>query len=759
MVYQLLNENGLCNYYELNQNPGFAQQEPSFKNKFAYLDDAAIAQQLIVYKDDEQTHIVFYLPHMHCSSCLYLLENLSKINKGIIRSTVQFARKEVEIIFRQDDISLRRVAELLTQVGYEPYISLQDLNAVKPRLPKHLIYQLGVAGFSFANIMLMSFPEYLGLEKNDALLQQAFRYLNLFLALPVLLYSAQPFYQSAWKSLQHRFLNIDAPIVLAIWVTFTRSVIEIVTGTGSGYFDSFAGIVFFMLIGRVLQDKTYQQLSFDRDYTAYFPIAVTVIKDQKEQPTALPDVKPGDTLRIHQDELIPVDGILTRGTAYIDYSFVTGESVPVVKEMGEIVYAGGKQTNGAIELLSIKEVAQSYLTRLWNQSGKAQVADTEKHSFVHRVSQYFTYIVFAVAAVTALWWATHDPSKIWPSVTAILIIACPCALLLSNSFTNGNILRIFSRNGLYLRNADTIEKMASVTELVFDKTGTLTTAAKHQIQFEGVPLNKTDREAVAAIAGNSRHPLSKAIANELGRSSINTTSFCEHIGKGLEGWIDDHHFKIGSQLFVTGKKTTSTGTRVYLSKDNQTLGYFAFSNYYRHEIGQLFKRLQQDYKLAVLSGDNEAELQHLIQLTKGKAVLKFNQQPEQKRNFIAQEQANGKKLMMIGDGLNDAVALQESTVGIAIAENSNTFTPASDGILQATTLVKLYHLLQLAKANKQIVMASFVMSIIYNLIGLYFAVQGTLSPLVAAILMPSSSISIIVLTYGASSLLAKRWKL
>jgi Cu+-exporting ATPase len=757
MVYQLLNQHELCEYYDLNQNPGQSQRIHVRSDKFAFLQDAGIEQQLIHFKDATTTHISFYLPHIHCSSCLYLLENLHKINPGVIRVTVQFTRKEADVIFDHTRISLREVAELLTSIGYEPYISLQQLNKSRPRLPRTMIYQLGVAGFCFANIMMMSFPEYLGLEQAEKNLQYAFRYLSLLLALPVLLFSAQPFYTSAWKSLKHRFLNIDAPIVLAIWVTFFRSVVEVVTDTGGGYFDSFAGIVFFMLIGRVLQDKTYQSLSFERDYTSYFPIAITVLKEEKEIPTALPLIKPGDTLLIHQDELIPADGILTRGRAYIDYSFVTGESIPVLKEVGEIIYAGGKQTAGTIELLTIKEVAQSYLTRLWNQAGKP--TEEKGVSFVHLLSRYFTYIVFAIAILTAGYWWVQDSSRIWPAVTAILIIACPCALLLSNTFTNGTILRIFSRNGFYLRNAQAIEDMAGINQIVFDKTGTLTTTTRHAVEYEGEPLTDSDLIALASLANGSRHPLSRALVQHLGHYRKPVDQFRERIGKGLEGWVNGTRYTLGSQSFITGMKNLSSGTRVYIAINQQPKGYFQFHNFYREEVNALLARIRPDYELAIISGDNDKERPELEKMAGKQTTILFNQQPQDKLRYIEIEKEKGKKLMMIGDGLNDAIALQESDMGIAIAENSNSFTPASDGILDAASLGKLDRFLLLAKGNKQVVLASFVMSIVYNIIGLYFAVQGNLSPLIAAILMPSSSISIILLTYGASNLYARKLKL
>lgn len=367
MVYQILNEGELCEYYNLNENPGINQRVHVRKDKFAFLDDGKIQVQLISFRDDKQVHMTFYLPQMHCSSCLYLLENLHRLDPGVVSSKVNFTRKEVDIVLLTPQTSLRKVAETLTSIGYEPYISLNDLKEKRPAINKSMVYQLGIAGFCFGNIMLMSFPEYLGIDASEVGLRGMFRWANFALAIPVLLYSSLPFYESSWKSLKHKFLNIDAPIALAIIVTFIRSAWEVISGNGGGYFDSMTGIVFFMLAGRIVQDNTYRQLSFERDYTSYFPIAVSVLKENTEVPTTLPDLKPGDTLLIHNEELIPADGILSKGKAFIDYSFVTGESLPVLKEVGELVYAGGKQTEGNIEILVVKEVAQSYLTKLWNR--------------------------------------------------------------------------------------------------------------------------------------------------------------------------------------------------------------------------------------------------------------------------------------------------------------------------------------------------------------------------------------------------------
>ena len=760
MVYQILNQHSLCDYYALNENPGISQRIHVRKDKFAFLEDEKIQAQLISFKDDKQIHVTFYLPQMHCSSCLYLLENLHRLNEEVISSKVNFTRKEVDIIFLTSKSTLRTIVETLTGIGYEPYISLNDLKEKRPAINKSMVYQLGIAGFCFGNIMLMSFPEYLGIDASETGLRSVFRWINFGLAIPVLLYSALPFYESSWKSLRHKFLNIDAPIALAIIITFIRSAYEVLSGTGGGYFDSMTGIVFFMLAGRILQDKTYRQLSFERDYTSYFPIAVSVLKENEEIPTTLPDIKPGNTLLIHNEELIPTDGILTKGKAFIDYSFVTGESLPVLKEVGELVYAGGKQTAGNIEILVVKEVAQSYLTKLWNHDEFKKIAGNKSVSFVHLLSRYFTYIVLAIALFTSIYWEINDPSKLWPAVTAIFIIACPCALLLSNTFTNGNILRILSNNHFYLRNAQTIEDIANVNHIVFDKTGTLTTTQQQDITYEGTTLTAYQQRQVAALAACSSHPLSKALVKHFETSKkLNVNGFKEIIGKGIEGFVNGDLVKLGSYEFVKTDADKQVGTTIFISIENKLYGYFQLSNHYRDNISPLLNKLKKNYCLSVLSGDNDAEKINLQKLLGKKATLLFHQQPEQKLHYIQQLQQQGDKVMMIGDGLNDAGALKQSNIGIAVTEQSNNFTPSSDAIIEAKQLSKLTKFIYLCRANRNIIIASFILSIVYNIIGLLFAVQGNLSPLIAAILMPSSSLSILLITFGSSSLLAKSMKL
>ncbi len=749
LVYEILEENDLCTYYQLNEQPGVSWRLPVRADKFACLDDARLQQQLIQYRDDTHTHVNFYVPHIHCSSCIWLLESLHRLDAGVERVQVNFVRKEVRIVFRQGETTLRKVAETMTSIGYEPYLSLQDLQQKAPRVDRRLIYQIGVAGFCFGNVMLLSFPEYFSSPGDiDPIL---FRYLNLLLALPVFLYSAQAFYRSAWGGLKHGFLNIDVPIVLAIVVTFTRSLIDILTGAGPGYFDAMTGIVFFMLAGRILQEKTYKGLSFDRDYKSYFPIAVTVIEDKKEKAVPLPEIKAGQTLLIHNNELVPADGILVKGKALIDYSFVTGESAPVERSAGEIIYAGGRQTEGNIELLTIKEVAQSYLTGLWNRQELREEEEKKSVSFVHLLARNFTWVVLMIAAMTAVWWGVYDAANIWPAVTAILIVACPCALLLASSFTNAHMLRLLGKHRFYLRDAGAIERMAEADAIVFDKTGTLTDKRTGvTISHRGL-LTWEEREALGSLVAQSTHPLSEALAGYCGTFRQPVKDFRNVEGQGISGSVNGLAMKLGNATFTGAlHEETARGSAVYLSVNGKIKGHFSVHQSYREGIDTLLRQLRERYQLALLSGDNDREAPVLRRLMGPGAELRFRQQPGDKLDYVLQLQQEGRKVMMIGDGLNDAGALKQSDIGISVTDDTNNFTPASDAILDGRQLLLLPYFIRLCRANKRIIMISFVYSLTYNITGLFFAVQAKLSPVIAAILMPASSISIILLTWCMS---------
>jgi Cu+-exporting ATPase len=517
--------------------------------------------------------------------------------------------------------------------------------------------------------------------------------------------------------------------------------------------DSLAGLVFFLLIGKWYQNKTYQALSFERDYKSYFPVAVTVVKDGKEEGVPLEEIKKGDRIIIRNQELIPADGILISEQANINYSFVTGESKPVLKHQNDEVYAGGKQIGSTIEVEVTKEVMQSKLTQLWNQDLEKTESVKNLSTLIDKVSKNFTFVILTIAVITAIYWSVVDPTVVVFAFSSVLIVACPCALALAIPFTFGNTMRIFGRSKFYLKKAEVVESLTKVDTIVFDKTGTITYPDSYSVHYNGASLGADEQRLAKSLSRQSGHPLSIAVFDHLDVDyEREVDRFREIPSAGIVGFVDDKEVKMGSASFVNAPKsdTPLMQSVVYLAIDGVVKGHFCVDNHYREGLEEVIGQLQERYELHVISGDNEAERSRLKELLGDDKNLRFDQNPNDKLNYIKALQDQGKKVMMIGDGLNDAGALNQSNVGISIADDVFNFSPACDAILEGPKFYRLPMLLERTSSGMKIVYASFVISFLYNIVGLSFAVSGQLAPIIAAILMPVSSITVVAFVSIAS---------
>ncbi|MEQ8904132.1 heavy metal translocating P-type ATPase metal-binding domain-containing protein [Ekhidna sp.] len=739
-VYELLDQSNLNQHYSETSKENKSLSELKAERKFAFLDNEDFKSQLLRFKSDEVSVVKWFLPGIHCSSCIYLLEHLPKLDGAVVRSEVNFVKREVVITFDHHQKSLKNLAVLLSQLGYAPGITLDSLDKTKKQVIKSSIgTKIAVAGFCFGNAMLMSMPEYLDsnfLLTND--FKSVFNWINLALSFPVLLYSASDYFSKAWKGIRFGNLNIDVPIALGILTLFGRSAYEIISGIGTGYVDSLAGLVFFLLIGKWYQGKTYQALSFDRDFTSYFPVSVTCTVDGEEIQRSLKDLKKGDVVVIHNDELIPADGMIRTGKGNIDYSFVTGESRPEFKEPGQKVFAGGRQKGGELVIELRETVNNSELTSVWNTNASSENVKANLHNWVDKISKYFTMTIILLAVYTAVFWWINDPTLIWNSVTAVLIVACPCALALVLPFSYGHAMRKLGKLGLYLRNAEVIESMAKVDAIVFDKTGTLT-MTEAGIDYSGDVIDGREMVCLKSAIANSAHPLSRIIHRELPQSEKRPISQFEEItGKGFVANVDGVMVKVGSAEFLDLASNDSgiNESRVYVLVGCKK-GFFTIRSNYRKGVFEMLKDLKNKYLLSLLSGDNSAEKDHLEPYFND---VFFNQKPMDKLAYLKR---SDKHQLMVGDGLNDAGALNEASVGIAISEDIHQFSPACDAILASEKVTSIPNILKFSKQVINVVFIAFAISFLYNIVGLSFAMSGHLTPLISAILMPVSSVTVV----------------
>jgi P-type Cu+ transporter len=822
-VFSLLHKNGLEQFYELNSRPGIRIRAASAAAKWKFLDDPAVREKLIDYADETQAKVTLHLPAIHCVACVWLLENLFKLHPGVGRSQVNFSRREAAITFAPGKIKFSELAALLASIGYEPELNFGALEKPKPSpLAKKSWLQIGVAGFAFGNIMLMSLPFYFGLDSfSGAWFRNIAGWLGLAFALPVVVFSAADFWRAAWFSFRQRVLTMEVPIAIGLAAIYAASVFEVLSQRGPGYCDSLCGLIFFLLCGRLFQKKTYDRLTFDRDYKGFFPLSVVCQTAAGEESVAISRLQVGDKIILRNGELLPADARLVSSEARIDYSFVTGESKPVTRVAGSHLYAGGRQIGGAIEVETVKPVAQSYLASLWNNEAFRKSRDNDLDSLTNRYSKRFTKLVIGVALAAAVFWIFRDVTKALKTFTSVLIVACPCALALAAPLTHGTAQRVLARLKIFLKNALVVERMAEVDTIVLDKTGTLTTADAGGVEFQSADcglrnaeLSAEETQWIASLSRHSTHPNSVRISKSLPAAILAVRSFKETAGCGIEGEIAGHEIRIGSRAWLehcgapvsdparsvgvqasacspdklklelqrTGSETgvPFVNSSVFVSIDGEFRGSFVLENSLRPEVKKLIAQLGGRFELALLSGDNEREAARFQKLfgvvaqtsrlcVSGKSdtethrrdacattVLKFNQSPADKLNFIRELQQRGRKVMMVGDGLNDAGALKQADVGVAVVEQIGVFSPASDVILDAAELPRLARVLAFSRNAARVVRAGFVISALYNLAGVSIAAAGLLSPVVCAILMPLSSATVVVFVCGTTAWLGKK---
>jgi Cu+-exporting ATPase len=759
-----------------------------------------VQEKLLDFADEKQARITLHLPAIHCVACVWLLENLFRLRAGIGESRVNFTRRETSITFRPTQIKLSEVAALLASLGYEPELTLGELgrDANKGPAGRHCRQrqwlQLGLAGFAFGNVMLLALPGYLGLDSlSGPWFKSLAGWLSLALALPVLIYSAADYWTTAWFAFKQRIVTLDIPIALGLAAIYGRSVFEVAVGR-EGYSDSLTALIFFLLCGRIFQRKTFDRLAFDRDYRGFFPLSVVRKTQEDEKAVAISELAVGDRLILRHGELVPADSRLVTGDAIIDYSFVTGESEPVTRLAGEHLYAGGRQLGGAIEVETLKPVSESYLTSLWNNEAFQKHRDSDSDSLTNRYSRRFTLMVLSVAVAAALIWLWVEPGVAMKAFTSVLIVACPCALALAAPLTLGTAQRLLARRQVFLRNAQVTERVAEIDTIVFDKTGTLTTGGGGAggVQWQGAPLSDTEESWLFSMARHSAHPLAKRINEAMSRrQAVPVHSFVEIPGSGMNARIAGRKILMGSARWLTslgilglpqfgwppalaesngGSSTAAAlpgtpppsatsdpnGNTVCVAIDGRYRGRFGLTSELRPEIESLIERVRDRFSLVLLSGDHAREMERFRNLLGPKAHVHFNQNPFEKLNAIRRMQMAGHKIMMVGDGLNDAGALQQADVGVAVVENVGSFSPASDVIVDAAQLRRLPEVLTFSRRASRIMRVGFVLSAIYNVVGISIAASGLLSPIICAVLMPLSSVTVVLFAIGATRLMAER---
>jgi Cu+-exporting ATPase len=573
-------------------------------------------------------------------------------------------------------------------------------------------------------------------------------YLTLGAAIPVLLYSASGYFVSAYTAIKTRQLNLDIPIALGIMVLFIKSTTSILMQEGSSYMDSFTGFVFFLLIGKWFQSKTYRNMSFDNDPKAYFPLGVHRVNKitEEEEVVKIESIEKDDILKIFNEEIIPCDAELFSAKAVIDTSFITGEANLATLKTGDKIYAGSKLIGSAIQVKALSTTNRSKFASIWNKSAKTTKSIVQNRENI--LSKYFLIIVGVLSIAASITWAFIDPDRILEIVTAILVVACPCALAISFPFVYGNALRKLGKSGLYFRNSHEIQKLNSINHIVFDKTGTLTKDRIEGVNYEGEELSAALIGQVFALTRQSTHPYSKSITKFL-EDKVDVieavTNYTEFSGQGVEVKANNGDIiKLGSAKYTNAlHKFDESGS--YLSVNGKVIGFFKFQSQLREGIIEEINRLQKDYKITLLSGDKATD-EVLFKDLELPIDMHFNLSPTDKKEYIMRFNEAGDIVAFIGDGLNDSEALAEAELGVSVSEDEFRFTPKCDAIIESDKIKQLKSFFKFGLHAKRVLRICMYFSLVYNTIGISFAFMGLVTPLFAAILMPISSISIVLLS-------------
>ncbi len=728
---------------------------------YEVLDDPTTSARFSEIHDATHAFCTFTVPAIHCASCVGLLERLNRFDARINGSVVDLTRKTVRVGFNPRQATVRSVAELLASLNFPPLLSEPTPASTRHR-SREILLRLGVAGFAASNVMLFSIAGYLaGPGGLPSSIDGVFSILSIMLALPVMLYSASPWWKSAWGSLRNRTVNLDVPVALGIAVIFVRSIVDITTGAGYGYLDSATALVFFLLIGRLVQEKAFAAISFDRTVRSFFPLGVRVVRNGVDVTMPIERIAIGDIIVLRNGEVLPCNATLQSPTGYLDYSFVTGERAPHECTAGNQLMAGGKVVGTSIRCMVVSDVSHGHLASLWERTS-ARRPRTRLLDVSARFGAVFT-LVSVLIAVTAFAVWLPDVAMATTVLTAVLIIACPCAMTLAAPIALGTAMGLLGRRGIMVRSTGTLLELDTVSHVVFDKTGTLT-SPEYSVAYRGDNLSPAQCDALAAVVAESTHPVSRALSATFGKSSVQAWNVRETVGGGVYGKAGEHTVAVGSRCWVKMYTTSSGVDRIDTNDtlvciDGRVMGHIVMDSILRDGVTTMIADISSTYSTSMITGDGERDKTVLEQSFRNED-MHFGMLPDDKVDAITAVQAKGKRVLMVGDGLNDAAAMNTANVAIAVANNTATIVPACDVIVPGTMMTSIPSLLRYAGSLRRLIIGTFAVSMVYNAIGLTLAVTGALSPVAVAILMPISSLTVIGLAVGGAHVAMRReqWK-
>lgn len=758
-VYNIINAKGLNEYYSIKENSKiFKRRSPvEFKNeKFTYIDKYNFLEEYSITLESGNRVMDFYLEGIHCVACLWLIEKMPEFVPGVIHSRLNMSKSLVTITIKRD-FSFAEVARELNNLGYRPHpLKIgQTVELLKRQEERSLLIKMGVAGACAGNIMIYAFSIYGGAEGEVA---HTFGWLTVLLALPAMTYSASPLYASAWNALKNKKMSVDIPIVLSLFMGTVMGIWNMLHGNHENFFDSLTALIFLLLLSRFFLRKLQMDGMNASDMYLFYE-AETVERQNKAtgefEEMRANELALNDVIRINPGHVLPIDGEIKQGRSHFNLSLLTGESVPVLKNVGDEVYSGTTNLDHEI-LVEVKKVGkETRLGKILSQVERGWQNKAKINLLIDIVAEYFTVAVILLASILFYWIGIHQ-GQISVGLTralTLLIVTCPCALALATPLTFSRTLSRASRLGMILKNDEVIEKMAKIKSVVFDKTGTLTFGQFKVVNW--IECEKTQDNLASliwAMEEKSKHPIAQSLKQYVQRNfaleSIELENYNEIVGQGIEATWNNKHYQVKGL-----PETTNHNKWIGLYQEQHLLIKIELSDTLRPDSKKAIELLHKMQIECVLASGDHSLIVHQIanDLKLPAASIYAEVSPEEKLKLIEKQENR----MMVGDGANDAMALGHAFVGVAVQGSMDVALRASDAYLTTPGIGHVAEMIVMAKETMNVIHRNFIISIAYNCLSVWATFTGHISPLVAAIVMPISSLSVLLSTHWGTEKLNK----
>jgi len=755
-----LHEGGLDRYYDLAER----RNEPVRPTGRTYdeFDHPAFCDLYVKPLSNGLAEVELYLEGVHCASCVWLVERVPLMLPGVMRAELEVRRSLARVTWNPSILPLSRVARMLDSLGYAPHpFRGVTRDAMRRREDRGMLVRIGVAGAIAVNVMLAALALYSGwLGGMEPQYERFFRWTSLLLVTPALAWPGRIFFAGAWSALRARTLHMDVPIALGLAAGYVQGAVNTVRDHGPVYFDGLATLIFALLVGRYFQQRG-QRAAADSAELLYSvtPSTARVIDavgEVREVPTQA--VLPGMIIEVRAGETLPADGTIVMGRTQLDNSLLTGESRPVSAGTGERVYAGTVNLSAPVRVHIDEAGEQSRVAKILRQVEESSQRRAPVVALANRMAAWFVAVVLLLAVATWATWRLIDPSRGLDNAIALLIVTCPCALALSTPLAVSMAIGRAARAGIFIKGGDALERLATPGDLLLDKTGTITEARTSVVRWAGPDWVKP---LVLAVESGSSHPIAEGFRRAWPELDAAPAAWTEHVaGGGIVGVVGGRDVVVGSPRFVRRRVRavreaaptlpSDSLTPVWIAVNGSLVATAGLGDPVRPDAAIAISRLREDgWSISILSGD-DADVVRAVGSHVGVSPAQCigGATPEAKRARVeALSVAADRPVVMVGDGINDAAAIAAASVGIGVHGGAEACLASADVYLTKPGLASLVVLTRAARRTMRVIRRNIAFSIGYNVIGAGLAMTGHLTPLVAAILMPASSLTVVIASW------------